>query len=79
MRVTAVHKEKDEITCAVDHMEPLSNDTAERKKAIRYTQVTQQLSTSPRAMKDLKRAAEFATPDSMEKAKCIRAYPSDPI
>ena len=77
--VTATHKDKDEVTCVIDHMEPLTNDTTEKAKAIRYTQVMQQLSTSPRAMKDLKRAAEFATPDSMKKAKCIRAYPSDPI
>jgi hypothetical protein len=78
VRVTAILKEKDAITCVIDHMEPLSNDASEKQKAIRYTQVMQQLSTSPRAMKDLKRAAEFVTPDSMKKARSIQSYPSDP-
>ena len=78
VRVTAILKEKDAITCVIDHMEPLSSDASEKQKAIRYTQVMQQLSTSPRAMKDLKRAAEFVTPDSMKKARSIQAYPSDP-
>jgi len=39
----------------------------------------QQLSTSPRTMKDLKRALEFVTPESMKKARSISAYPSDPL
>ena len=78
VRVTAILKEKDAITCVIDHMEPLSSDASEKQKAIRYMQVMQQLSTSPRAMKDLKRAAEFVTPDSMKKARSIQAYPSDP-
>jgi hypothetical protein len=79
VRVIAIHKENDEVTCVVDRMEPLTNDTTEKQKAIRYTQVMQQLSTSPRTLKDLKRAVEFVTPDSMKKARSVRSYPSDPI
>jgi hypothetical protein len=31
--VTAIHKEKDEVTRVIDHMEPLTNDTTEKEKA----------------------------------------------
>ena len=79
VHVIAIHKENDEVTCVVDRMEPLTNDTTEKQKAIRHMKVMQQLSTSPRSLKDLKRAVEFVTPDSMKKARCIRSYPSDPI
>ena len=46
---------------------------------VRYMTSMQQLSTSPRTMKDLKRALEFVTPESMKKARSISAYPSDPL
>ena len=46
---------------------------------VRYMTSMQQLSTSPRTMKDLKRALEFVTPESMKKARFISAYPSDPL
>ena len=79
VRVTAIHEEKNEITCVVDHMEPLTNDATEKQKAIRYTQVTQQLSTIPRTLKDIKRAVEFLTPHSVKKARSVQSYPSDPV
>ena len=77
--VTAIQKEKDNLVCVVDRVEPLSGGKEETDKAIRYMTSTQQLSTSPRTMKDLKRALEFVTPESMKKARSISAYPSDPL
>jgi hypothetical protein len=77
--VTAIQKDKDNLVCVVDRVEPLSGGKDETDKAIRYMTCMQQLSTSPRTMKDLKRALEFVTPESMKKARSISAYPSDPL
>ena len=77
--VTAIQKDKDNLVCVVDRVEPLSGGKDETDKAIRYMTSMQQLSTSPRTMKDLKRALEFVTPESMKKARFISAYPSDPL
>ena len=77
--VTAIQKDKDNLVCVVNRVEPLSGGKDETDKAIRYMTCMQQLSTSPRTMKDLKRALEFVTPESMKKARSITAYPSDPL
>jgi hypothetical protein len=75
--VTALQKEKDLVTCIVDRMEPLDVSSEKMEKVKRYFKVTQQMSTGPRNMKDIKRALEFVTPESMKRARSISAYPSD--
>ena len=77
--VTAIHKEQNDITCVVDRVELLTNNATEKQQAIRHTQVMQQLSTIPRTSKDIKRAVEFVTPDSMKKTRSIQSCPSVPV
>ena len=75
--VTALQKEKDRVTCIVDRMETLDVSGEQMGKVQRYLKVMQQMSTGPRNMKDIKRALEFVTPESMKRARSIAAYPSD--
>jgi hypothetical protein len=75
--VTAIQKEKDRVTCIVDRMEPLDVSGEQMGKAHRYLKVMQQMSTGARSMKDIKRALDFVTPESMKRARSISAYPSD--
>ena len=75
--VTAIQKDKDLVTCVVDRMEPLDVSCEQMEKVKRYFKVMQQMSTGPRNMKDIKRALEFVTPESMKRARSISAYPSD--
>jgi hypothetical protein len=75
--VTALQKEKDLVTCIVDRMEPLDLSCEQMEKVKRYFKVMQQMSSGPRNMKDIKRALEFVTPESMKRARSISAYPSD--
>jgi hypothetical protein len=75
--VTALHKEKDFMTCIVDRMEPLDDSSETMDKVKRYMKVMQQMSTGPRNMKDIKLALQFVTPESMKRARTISAYPSD--
>ena len=63
----------------IDRMEPLNGGAEEKDRAIKHMRSTQQLSTSSRTLKGLKRALEFVTPESMKEARCIRSYPSDPV
>jgi len=75
--VTALQKDKDFMTCIVDRMEPLDDSSEKIEKTERFMKVMQQLSTGPRNMKDIKRALQFVTPESMKRARTISAYPSD--
>jgi hypothetical protein len=75
--VTAIQKEKDEVTCIVDRMELVSTSQDEAQKVEKYMQVMHRMSCSPRQAQDSKRACEFVTPDSMKRARTIEAYPSD--
>jgi len=75
--VTAIQKDKDELTCIVDRMELISTSQDEVQKVQKYMEVMHQISCSPRQAQDSKRACEFVTPESMKRARTIQAYPSD--
>ena len=65
------------MTYIVDRMEPLDGSSEQLDKALKYFRVMQLMFTGPRNMKDVKRALEFVTPESMKRARSISAYPSD--